>query len=338
MQTNDASSPQFETAAFELLAVGLFFNDMVFSGLPADGPQPGRELRTAPYLAVPGGIANSSIAAARIGLDVGMVSDVGDDTLGRGMLETLEREGVNTRNCLIHRDWQTPLTVILNYAHDRAMVTAETPHPGACVLRQREHPRAAVAIAHLQPFAMPWLAEAAAHGTLVIGDCGWDESGAWDLAALPDLVHCRSFTPNLTEALHYTRTDNPDAALLALAEYVPEPVITMGGDGAIALDQVSGDVIRVGSLPVTVIDASGAGDVFNAGWAAGLLTSWPLEQRLKLAVAMASLTVARPGGAITSPTLGELWQWVANLPADSGLAADYAFVADIATHHQWSRR
>lgn len=320
---------------FELLAVGLFFNDLVFSGLPNDGPQPGRELRTAPYLGVPGGIANSSIAAARIGLNVGMVADVGDDTLGRGMLDTLEREGVNTRNCLIHRDWQTPLTVIMNYAGDRAMVTAETPHPGACVLRQRSHPRATVAIAHLQPFSMPWLADASSMGTKVIGDSGWDESGQWDLDALADLRSCHSFSPNLTEALHYTRAETAEKAVLKLAEYVPEPVVTMGEEGAVALDRASGDVVHVPALPVPLVDSSGAGDVFNAGWAAGLLTQWPLEQRLKLAVAMASLTVSRPGGAITSPTLGELWRWLASLPADSDLAHEYAFVADIATHHQW---
>ncbi|MGA4670843.1 carbohydrate kinase family protein [Propionibacteriaceae bacterium Y1923] len=333
MQTDEKPEDRFD-----LLAVGLFFNDLVFSGLPSEGPQPGREVRTAPYLGVPGGIANSSIAAARIGLDVGMVADVGDDTLGRGMLDTLEREGVHTRNCLIHRDWQTPLTVIMNYAGDRAMVTAETPHPGACVLRQREHPRARVAIAHLQPFAMPWLAEAVSHGTQVIGDCGWDESGAWDLSALVDLGYCHSFTPNLVEAQHYTRTTDPEQALLGLAEHVPEPVITLGGEGAIALDSSNGEVVHAPALPVTVIDASGAGDVFSAGWAAGLLTTWPLVQRLRFATALASLTVARPGGAITSPTLGELWQWVANLPADHELAGQYGFVAEIATHHQWGRR
>lgn len=325
------------SAEIDVLAVGLFFNDLVFSGLPEDGPQPGRELRTAPYLGVPGGIANSSVAAARIGLQTAMVADVGDDPLGRGSLDTLESEGVDTRNCLMHRDWQTPLTVILNYAADRAMVTAETPHPGACVLRQREHPRAQVAIAHLQPFPMPWLAEAAAAGTKVIGDAGWDQYDRWDLNDLADLAHCHSFTPNRDEALRYTRASTPEEALGVLAEHVREPVVTLGADGAIALDTASGDVVHVPSIPVQVVDASGAGDVFNAGWAAGLMTDWPLVQRLRLAVAMASLTVARPGGAMTAPTLGQLWKWLTSLPDDSDLARDYAFVAEIATHHQWRR-
>lgn len=323
--------------AIDLLAVGLFFNDLVFSGLPATGPQPGRELRTAPYVGVPGGIANSCIAAARVGLQVSMVSDVGDDTLGRGSLEMLEREGVDTRNCLMHRDWQTPLTVILNYAGDRAMVTAETPHPGACVLRQRSHPPAAVSIAHLQPFAMPWLEAAAEAGTKVIGDSGWDESGEWDLAAMVDLPLCHSFTPNLDEALKFTRTDSPEKALHVLADVVREPVVTLGGEGAMALDRLTGDIVHVPALQVEVVDASGAGDVFNAGWAAGLMTTWPLEQRLRLAVAMASLTVSRPGGATTAPTLGQLWNWLTRQPADSALARDYSFLADIATHHQWKR-
>lgn len=320
---------------YDLLAVGLFFNDLVFSGLPTEGPQPGRELRTAPYLGTPGGIANSSLAASRLGLQVAMVADVGDDSLGRGSLDKLQMEGVDTRHCLIHRDWQTPLTVILNYANDRAMVTAETPHPGACVLRQPTHPRASVAIAHLQPFAMPWLAEAAAAGTKVIGDSGWDETGRWDLGELVDLDLCHSFTPNETEALHYTGANDPETALRQLAERIPEPVVTLGGDGAIALDGQT--VVHVPSVPTTMVDASGAGDVFNAGWAAGMMTGWPLVQRLRLAVVMASLTVAKPGGAATAPTLGELWRWQASLEDGSDLQQQYAFVADIATHHVWKR-
>lgn len=79
---------------YDLLAVGLFFNDLVFSGLPTEGPQPGRELRTAPYLGTPGGIANSSLAASRLGLQVAMVADVGDDSLGRGSLDKLQMEEI----------------------------------------------------------------------------------------------------------------------------------------------------------------------------------------------------------------------------------------------------
>ena len=189
----------------DLVGCGLFFNDLTFTGLQG-APKLGHEHRVGPYRQTPGGIANSCIAAVRLGISVAMVADTGDDQMSVGALSYLNHEGIDTCHCLVHEGWQTPLTVILNYDGDRTMVTSETRHPGPCVLRAESAPRARVGIAHLQPFTMPWLAEAAAHGTLIVGDTGYDESERWDLADLPDLDKCHSFTPNLLEATSYTHT------------------------------------------------------------------------------------------------------------------------------------
>lgn len=321
---------------FDLVAGGLFFNDMVFYGLPASGPQPGHELRTAPYLQAAGGIGNSALAAARIGLDTALMADIGDDAFGRGSLEGLEMEGVNTDHCLIHRGWQTPLTVIMNYAGDRAMVTAETAHPGACVLRQRTCPGARVAIAQLQPFEMPWLAQMRRQGTRIVGDVGWDESGRWNLDELPDLWLCHSFTPNVDEALAYTGAPDAETALRQLAELVPEPVITMGADGALAWNPAKEQAVHASSVKVVAIDAAGAGDVFNAAWAAGMLTNWNLEQRLNFAMLFAGLTVSRAGGGSTAPTLTEVVQWVASQPHDEQ-TTQYQFLNQMDVHRPWHR-
>lgn len=316
----------------DLLTCGLYFNDMSFSGLPECGVQPGREVRTGPFRHTPGGIANVSIAAARLGMRVCMAADVGDDVFTVGSLASLAAEGISAHNCITHDGWQTPLTVILNYGGDRSMVTAETPHPGACVMRSVELCRAKVAVAHLQPFAMPWLARAASRGTKIIGDVGWDEAEEWDLTSLPDLRHCYSFTPNLTEALHYTRTDAAEDALRVLREWVPLPVITLGGDGAVALDPVTGDVVGVPAVPGEVVDTGGAGDVFEAGLAYGLERDWPIERTLRLAVLVAGLTVRSPGGATTAPSKAELVEWWRALDLSDDLRKPYAFVRRWGVH------
>lgn len=296
---------------FDLLACGLFFNDLTFFGLPDSGPQPGTELRTGRHLQTPGGISNCALAAARLGLQVAMVCDTGDDSLSLGALQRLRAEGVDVSGIKPKHGWQSPLTVIMNFAGDRAMVTSETPHPGACALRAASHARARVAIANLQPYPMPWLADAVAHGTLVLGDVGWDSSGRWDLTDLPDLDRCHGFTPNVVEALHYTRTDTPAAALRALAEHVRLPVITLGGDGVLAMDAGTGEQVRLPALPVEVVDTGGAGDVFTAALAFGLLQDgWTLEQRLMLAQIVSALTVRAPGGASTAPTWAEIQDWI----------------------------
>ena len=310
----------------DLLGCGLFFNDLTFTGLPC-APELGHEHRVGPYRQTPGGIANSCIAAARLGVRVAMVADTGDDQMSVGALSYLNEEGIDTCACLVHEGWQTPLTVILNYGGDRAMVTSETRHPGPCVLRADAAPRAKVAITHLQPFTMPWLAEAAEHGTLVVGDVGDDESERWDLAELPDLELCHAFTPNVLEATSYTRTTSGEDAVRALASKVRVPVVTMGGDGVVAIDPASGALVHVPAVKGPVVNACGAGDVFNAAFAASLLTDWPLVNQLRFASLAASLTVAQPGGATMAPTLNELKAWAGHAPRK--VAASIDFLAEL---------
>lgn len=313
--------------SFDLLTCGLFFNDLGFSGLPEGGPVPGVEMRTGSYEQTPGGIANASIAAARLGIRTCMVTDAGADAMSTGALAMLADEGIDTSHVLVHEGWQTPMTVILNYAGDRAMVTSETPHPGPCVLRAERAPRARVAITHLQPFEMPWLAEAVEQGTQVMGDVGWDDTGRWDLGALPDLDRCTIFSPNEVEALHYTRTEDAEQALRVLADHVPVPVVTMGPRGAIALDARTGERAHVAALPVQVVDTGGAGDVFSAGLAGAMLTDWSLADKLRFAGLVSTVTVSRLGGASTSPTLPEMQAYVRLLPDE--MRREHAFVTDL---------
>ncbi len=94
----------------------------------------------------------------------------------------------------------------------------------------------------------------------------------------------------------YTRTDSAVAALGTLTELVPVAVITRGGDGAIAVDQTTGEYAEVPALNVDVLDATGAGDVFGASFVAASLGGWPLEERLRFAVLAAGLSVQHHGG------------------------------------------
>lgn len=313
---------------YDLLTCGLLFTDMTFTGLPSGGPQLGHEYRVAPYVQTPGGIANSSIAAARLGLDTCMVADVGDDPMTIGALARLHDEGIDTRHALVHEGWQTPLTVLLNYDGDRALVTSETAHPGDCMLKATRHPRARAAITHLQPYPMAWLAQARADGTLVVGDTGFDETGRWNLDDLPDLGLCDVFTPNLVEALHYTRTDTPEDAVRALADRVRIPVVTLGGDGVLSWDAATGELLHVPPVPTSVVDTGGAGDVFSAGLVAGLLGGLPLELALRLGSLVSAITISAPGGATSAPALEHLAAWVDRIE-DPALRRDLRFVHEL---------
>ncbi|MFI1780255.1 carbohydrate kinase family protein [Streptomyces rubiginosohelvolus] len=206
-------------------------------------------------------------------------------------------------------------------------------------------PRARAAIASLAPGrSEPWVATAARDGALVFGDVGWDETGRWDLDALPDLAHCEAFLPNAEEAMRYTRTDCPRAAAHALAERVPLAVVTLGAEGAYAVDGRTGTAAAVPAIEVEALDPTGAGDVFVAGFVTGTLADWPLADRLAFAGLTAALSVQEFGGSLSAPGWAEIaawWQLIRTCDRQDPAALErYAFLDDLlpATARAWPLR
>jgi 2-dehydro-3-deoxygluconokinase len=83
----------------------------------------------------------------------------------------------------------------------------------------------------------------------------------------------------------------------------PAVVITMGGDGAVALDQTGEHLVKPYELK-GVVDRVGAGDAFNAGVLMGHLKN-DLALGLRYGMAMAALKHTIPGDLLLS-TRGEI--------------------------------
>ena len=91
-------------------------------------------------------------------------------------------------------------------------------------------------------------------------------------------------------------------------------VMTLAEEGAVALD---GDAFHTApAYAVKVVDATGAGDVFRAGFIYGLLQRWPVPEILRFANATAAISCTRLGAIPSVPALGE----VLALLKGSGLA------------------
>lgn len=70
-----------------------------------------------------GNAANVAVGAARLGLDVILVSDIGDDINGLTIKQTLEEEGVNTDLVRAREGQETRYSVILNFRGERTVLS-----------------------------------------------------------------------------------------------------------------------------------------------------------------------------------------------------------------------
>jgi sugar/nucleoside kinase (ribokinase family) len=190
------------------------------------------------------------------------------------------------------------ITAAIVAGGDRAFVTRR---PGAAL----SEPLALPPARHLHIGELATLLDhprlvplARAAGMSVSLDCSWD-AAAFARPGVGEAIACVDiFLPNAEEAERL-------AALGIAAVPRVATVVKRGAAGARALPR-GGQPIEVGALPAAVVDPTGAGDAFNAGFIAAWLDGAPVAAALALGAACGAVAVARPGGATALPDLRQL--------------------------------
>jgi sugar/nucleoside kinase (ribokinase family) len=295
---------------FDLVVVGDVNADLILSGdvTPVFGQV--EKLLDDASLLIGGSATIFACGAARLGLRVAFVGKVGDDVFGRFMVEALEQRGIDTAGVVRDPLVKTGLTVILSRVHDRAMLT----YAGTIgALRYDEidlrildrarhvHMGSYFLLEKLLPDVPRLFAEAQRRGLTVSLDTNYDPAERWDSGLGETLRHVDIFLPNETELMRITGTGSWRDGLAAAAQTVPTVVAKLGGEGAAV--QQGGTLIRQEVLPVTVVDTTGAGDSFDAGFVYGHLAGWPLEKTLALAMACGACSTQAAGGTAAQPSL-----------------------------------
>lgn len=260
----------------------------------------GEAIVDAGRLQVGGSAAIAACAAARLGGATAMVGAVGDDLFGRFMLDELAARGVDAGGCPVLPDVDTGLTVALVRGDDRAILTA----PGAiAALTADMVPRDLVSSARhvhvgsyhlvegLRPGLPALLAEARDAGASVSVDPQGDVTGVGgdELRALAPLLDVLF----LNEA---------EAAALGQVD-CPLVVVKRGAAGAVARS-AEGEV-SARAPAVDVVDATGAGDAFDAGFIVGRLSGLAIREALALACACGALSTRALGGVAAQPSMDE---------------------------------
>ncbi|MEV5572605.1 PfkB family carbohydrate kinase [Spirillospora sp. NPDC052269] len=311
-------------AALDVFLTGRVFMDMIFTGLPGL-PPPGTELVTDGLGSAPGGIANIAVAMSRLGLRTGLAAAFGDDMFGAYLWRTLaEQESVDLSSSLRVPGWPTPVTVSLATDDDRSMITYTRPLDLPDESLVTAPPTARTCFVDIDQPVPAWALGARANGALVFADLGWDPTETWPSHVLDRLDDVDVFLPNAVEAMAYTRTATPEAALEVLAERVGTVVVKLGPRGAIAAS--GAERAAASALPVRALDPTGAGDVFAAGFVFATLKEWPLEQRLRFANLVAGLSVRHRSGSLGAPCWGEIAAFGESGEVPAADLEQYAFV------------
>ena len=284
----------------DFIGIGFVSNDhlAVLPFIPMD-----TKVRMLEHRVLGGGpAANSTAAAAALGLSAAFVGTVGDDADGRMILDTFARQGVDTSMVKVRPGatsaiaylWIEEKTGNRSCAWTREGLTeleADEIDPAriraAKILHVDGHnPKAAVAAARIAKEA----------GVTVMYDAGTMRDGREELLALADLVICSGeFAVSqaagrdklISEA--YSEDEVEAAVRRLYAKYRPQVCgATMGVRGSMCFDGT--DLVKCPAFKVEkVVDTTGCGDLFHTGFAVRWLETHDLMACQRFGAAVSAI-------------------------------------------------
>ncbi len=268
-----------------------------------------------------GSAGGTALVLGRLGAEVSSAGAIGTDPAGDMLLRLLERDGVDTSLLLRRDDVQTSASVLPirpdgsrpafhvvgangTYGPDDApwdaIAAADVLHLGAPEFMGGE------AAAKILSFARENGVTTSAD-VLAPGELGLME---WIAPALP---HLDLFLPNDEQAIGFTGRDDVELACRALVERGAGCVAaTCGADGVLLVDADGSE--RVPAFAIDVVDTTGCGDAFSAGFLRGLALGRSRHDAAVLGCATAALVAQGLGTDAGSYDLAAVEAFAAATP------------------------
>lgn len=301
-----------------VLVIGELNVDIIAAGL-AGPPQLGKELEAKSFEVVLGS-ASAIFASglARLGHRVAFVSKVGADSFGQLCRERLAALGVDTDWVRVAHGSTTGVTLCLSTKADRAQVT----YPGAIAeLGAGDVPRNAFrgfSHLHLSCFALQkrlrpafaqLFAQARRGGLTTSFDPNASLTGPMRQRALRVLPQVDLLFLNEQEAAELTGEKSARAAAQQLSQRAGRVIIKLGRRGA--LSARDGKIVSIPGRRVRVVDTTGAGDSFAAGYVTAFLSGGSDLDCLAHGNACGALSTRAVGGTAAQPDRRELSRFLA---------------------------
>lgn len=289
----------------------------------------GSALLTELAVTVAGTAGGTAVDLARLGGSVRSVGAIGDDSAGAFLLAQLATVGVDTTGLVRVPGAATSATILpirpngerpaLHLPGATSMLTAAALDPSALgvdVLAGADflHVGGPDVLGDFAGRDLPALLRGVrAAGTVVTADL----LSVTDASQLPALAPVLTLVDHLLvndqQAVGLTGAADPTAAALALLGHVPGTVVvTCGADGGVLAD--AGGTWSFPALEVPVVDTTGCGDAFSAGYLVALSQGRTTREACGLGTCCAALVAQRLGsdgvGSLAAATalLRERWE------------------------------
>jgi sugar/nucleoside kinase (ribokinase family) len=237
-----------------------------------------------------GNACNVAIAMARLGMKSAAAGMIGEDVLGRAMLERLHDVSVDTRCVFASKEAQTSATVVaVEPGGERCFfhTPGVTPLIDAAVFRKcfelfRSCAWVQVGYFGLLPTLTPDLPDLLhelheeAPGTKIALDTV-NPPGEWSALA-PILRNVDLFAPSRTEAEALTGESDPRKMVKKFRSAMPEGLIGIKLDAQGCYLDDGSKSMKFPAYKVNVVDTTGAGDTWFGALLTALRKEMPLEQ------------------------------------------------------------
>ena len=268
-----------------------------------------------------GNSPNAAVSAARLGLNSGLVTDLGDDSYGQEALEALEKAGVKTDFITTHTDEKTNYHFVLRLGAERTILVkheeydyrlpdiGEPKWPYLSSLGENSLPLERSMLTYLNHH--PEIKLAFQPGTFQM------KLGLDKLKFL--YQRAETFFCNKEEAQKILAKTTSDIKELLQAMHEVGPkivVITDGTKGAYVYDGADTWHIPIYSDPKPPIDRTGAGDSFASTFTACLALGLSIPEALKRAPINSMSVVQYIGAQEGLLTRDQLEQYLTDAPAD----------------------
>ncbi|OUS04110.1 hypothetical protein A9Q96_14180 [Rhodobacterales bacterium 52_120_T64] len=287
--------------AGKILCVGRLYCDLVFSGVPKL-PVVGEEVFADNLSTHAGGgafITAAYLAAA--GQKVGLCSVIPSGPFGEVIEAEIRNSKIDLSQCRKAPTGSSPqVTVAITSSSDRAFLTKRSglAVPDTITAAMDDSELSHVHIAELATLSeFPILVQMAkVRGLTISLDCSWDadvigEPMSRDLFRGIDL-----FLPNEKELRALFCIDGEIADhQIEISHHVPIVAVKRGEDGAKLITETS--IIDAPANSCEVIDTTGAGDAFNAGFILSWINGRPLSDCLRTGNLSGSEATKHIGGA-----------------------------------------